>query len=101
VPITLEINEKQGLIGLEGAIDIASAAELKKLLLEALSCGREVRVSLQGATDLDVTAVQLLWAAERAARGAGVDFALSGAAPVLAALGDAGFLGLPGGASGR
>ena len=78
------MNETQSLIGLEGAIDIASAAELKKLLLEGLNSGREVRVSLAGATDLDVTAVQLLWAAEREASRSGVTcfFAPPPATPV-------------------
>lgn len=103
MPVHLEMSETQSLIGLEGAVDIASAAELKKLLLEALGSGRDVCVSLADATDLDVTAVQLLWAAEREAGRSGVDFAFSGATPeqVSVALGNAGFPGFPAGASGR
>jgi anti-anti-sigma regulatory factor len=79
-------------IRLEGAIDIAAAAEFKKLLLQACGSGKEVRLALDGANDLDVTAVELIWAARRAAEGAGVTFALSGALPesVLSALGYAG-----------
>jgi anti-anti-sigma factor len=76
VPITLEQSEGLNEIRLEGAIDIASAAELKALLLQALASGSEVRVLLQDATELDVTAVQLLWAAGREARNAGSVFTL-------------------------
>jgi anti-anti-sigma factor len=79
-------------IHLEGAIDIASAAELKEALLKALEGGGEVRVSLDKLTGLDVTAVELLWAAGREAKKAGAAFSLVGQAPgeVLAALADAG-----------
>jgi hypothetical protein len=51
-----------------------------------------VRVSLEGATDLDVTAVQLLWAAGRKAKGSGVAYSIADAPPelVLAALSEAG-----------
>ena len=78
---------------MEGQINIASAAELKKLLLEALASGRELRVDLDLATDLDVTALQLLWAAERAARGASKGFTLSGRVPdeIAIAMAEAGF----------
>ena len=70
--IALEQNEEQSVIRLEGVIDISSASELKELLITALGAGREVRVSLEGASDLDVTTVELLWAAEREAAKAGV-----------------------------
>ena len=90
--ITLKQSKKASVIRLEGAIDIAVAAEFKKRMLEALGSGKEVRVVLDGATDLDVTAVQLIWAARRSAEVAGVAFALSGAVPesVSSALGYAG-----------
>ena len=90
--ITLEQTESLSVIHLEGAIDIASAAELKEALLKALEGGGEVRVSLDKLTGLDVTAVELLWAAGREAKKAGAAFSLVGQAPgeVLAALADAG-----------
>jgi anti-anti-sigma regulatory factor len=91
--ITLAESEALSAIGLEETVDISSAAELKALLVKALGAGQEVRVSLEGAAYLDVTAIQLLWAAEREARSAGVGFALEGPIPerVSAALLDAGF----------
>ena len=88
--ITLEQTESLSVIHLEGAIDIASAAELKEALLKALEGGGEVRVSLDKlnklhkqdkqdkAASLDVPAVELLWAAGQAP------------SEVLAALADAG-----------
>jgi anti-anti-sigma regulatory factor len=92
VAVTLEESESLSLIRLEGAIDIGCAAELKSLLLQALKSGLEARVSQEGATDLDVTAVQLLWAAAREAKGAGVKYSLTGPASkeISAALGEAG-----------
>lgn len=80
--ITLDESGPQAVIGLEGVVDISSAAELKALLLRALHGGKKVRVSYDGTTDLDVTALQLLWAVEREANKVGVGFSLAG--PALA-----------------
>jgi anti-anti-sigma factor len=93
MPVTLEQSEDSSVIRLEGSIDIASAAELKKLFIQAFASGHEVRVELDGATDLDVTAVQLLWAARREAKVMGVEIALTGQAPeqVGSSLRQAGF----------
>jgi anti-anti-sigma factor len=93
MPITLKTNEESSVISLEGAIDISFAVELKERLIEAFHAGREVRVSLAEATYLDVTAIELFWAAEREARGAGVKFALAGPVPepVASAVAEAGF----------
>ena len=90
--ITLDESGSQALIGLDGAVDISSAAELKTLLLRALHSGKEVRVSRAGTTELDATAVELLWAAECEARKTGVRFSFAGPAPaaVSAALSEAG-----------
>jgi anti-anti-sigma regulatory factor len=92
VSITLEQSESLSVIRLEEVVGIASATELKELLLKALSFGKEVRLAVDKATELDVTAVELLWAAAREARKTGVGFALSGQAPeaISAALADAG-----------
>lgn len=81
VKITLKQNKKSSVIHLEGAIDIALSALFKELLLEALGAGKEIKLVLDGATDLDVTAVELIWAARRAAEGAGLAFKLAGAIP--------------------
>ncbi len=90
--ITLKQSQKSTVIRLEGVIDITTAAEFKKLLLQACGSGKDVRVVLDGVTDLDVTAVELIWAARRSAEGAAVAFTLSGAVleSVSSALGNAG-----------
>jgi anti-anti-sigma factor len=79
--VTLDQSEARRGIGLDGEINIVCAAEMKKLLLQALASGRELRVDLEGATEMDVTALQLLWAAEREARGSGRGFTLAGRVP--------------------
>jgi anti-anti-sigma regulatory factor len=93
VSVTLDQTEELCFIHLEGEISITSATELKRLLIEALASGRELRVDLERATELDLTALQLLWAAERAAGGSGTGFMLVGSVPegIAVALGDAGF----------
>ena len=91
--IVFEQREDSSLLSLEGVIDIATAAELKTALIDALKPGLPVRIALHSNTDLDVTAFQLLWAAEREARAQGVQFTLAGELPqtISAALMDAGF----------
>lgn len=91
--ITLKQSEESTVIHLDGAIDIACAAELKTTFLDALKSGNPVRVALDGCTDLDVTAVQLLWAAGHEARALAMGFKLAGPVPepLWAALKDAGF----------
>jgi anti-anti-sigma factor len=91
--IALEETGRENVLRLDGAIDIACAAELKAQLMQALAAGTEVRVRLEGATYLDVTAVQLLWAAGQQARRSGAGFGISSPppAPVAAALAEAGF----------
>ncbi len=81
VGIALSQSDDSCTVSLAGAIDIASAAELKAVLLEALETGKEIRISPADATDLDITAFQLLWAAKRAATASGVSFALTDALP--------------------
>jgi anti-anti-sigma regulatory factor len=96
--IALEETDTGNLVRLDGAVDIACAAELKAALVQALDAGRPVGASVEAVTYLDVTAVQLLWAAERKSRQAGTEFGIAGAVPaaLLTALAEAGFAALPG-----
>src|ERR1035438_10706759 len=93
MPITLDQSEALSSIRLEGEVDITSAAELKKLLLQALASGKEVQLDLESAEELDVTALQLLRAAEREARGSKLRNTIAGRLPeeISATLLDAGF----------
>jgi anti-anti-sigma regulatory factor len=93
VPVIFDRVSAPGVIRLEGEVDISDAARLKEVLLEALRDHGATRISLGNATGLDVTAVQLLWAAERGARASGVVLALEGPVPgaLRSALEAAGF----------
>jgi anti-anti-sigma factor len=95
--IVVDQHEGRCVIRLQGEIDIASAAELKKVLLEALASGRELRVNTEGATRLDVTAWQLLWAAAREARVLGRGCTREGvlAEAIATTMKDAGFKEFP------
>ena len=95
--IVLEQSESCSVLRLEGAIDIAAAAELKQMLLKALepavqAASNEVCLSLEGATDLDVTAVQLLYAARCRAKASGVEWLIDADVPeqLLCALNETG-----------
>ena len=90
--VFLEQSEDLSTIRLAGAVGIDSAGELKELLLQALASRRELRIVLEEPGDLDVTAMQLLWAARRTAAASGMEFWLEGHAQarVAAALAEAG-----------
>lgn len=61
--IVLEQFEGKSCIRLDGSIDVSVAEELKASFLDALAVASEVLVDCRAATYLDVTAVQILWAA--------------------------------------
>jgi len=81
MPAMVEEREGSSLVRLKGVIDITSAAETKNVLLYALTSNKAIRLALEGATELDITAMQLLYAAERDATKSGVLFALEGVVP--------------------
>ncbi len=95
--IALDESGSGNVVVLAGMVDISSAAELKTALLQAFDAGKEVSVSLGAVTYLDVTAMQLLWAAEQQARRSGVAFGVAGQIPdvVSTALAEAGFPSFP------
>lgn len=76
--IALSQNEDIAIIRLHGGVDIAMAAELKAALLKAAGSGCGICIQLTDAAALDVTAFQLLWAANQEAKRAGVSFKISG-----------------------
>ena len=80
MPVALDRGEALCIIRLEGGISIAAAAEIKAILLQALASGTEIRLDLERATELGITTLQLLWAAEHQARRSGMEFTLVGSA---------------------
>jgi anti-anti-sigma regulatory factor len=97
VPIAVDRSDAMTVIRLDGVVDISSAAELKTCLTDALAAATELRMDLAQVADIDVTWVQLVWAAQRQAIRAGTKFSFSGPVPekIGAALRDTGFEGLP------
>lgn len=97
MPIETEQTAQLNTIRLEGPMDISAAAQLKVALTDAIRCGGTLHLSLEHVTNLDVTAMQLLWAAERAARLAGVQIEVDQPLPqdLVAKLASAGFSGFP------
>jgi anti-anti-sigma regulatory factor len=63
VAICTEDNDGVRRIVLAGVVDIAQAAELKEALMETATSESRVSIQVSGATSIDVTTAQLLWAA--------------------------------------
>ncbi len=74
-------SEDRSLIQLSDSITLGSAAELHRVLVEALGSGPSVAIHLECASELDVAAIQLLYAAWQAAKKSGVALTLEGPAP--------------------
>jgi len=81
---------------LEGGFTVTSATELKQVLLEGLTAGMDLHLDLERIEDFDVTIMQLLWTAGRAAAQTGVKFAVSFTEAAAASARDAGFEPFPG-----
>lgn len=96
MPITEVQRQSPWLIRLEGEINLTSAAELKFLMLDWLASGQNLKLDLGGVEEMDISILQVLFAAgrEAAARGAGIVTRLSDQAAMAAR--DAGFERIPG-----
>lgn len=62
MPITVEWQETQSLVRLEGQLGFGSAVELKCLLRQCLSSGKEVTLDMEHLEEIDASILQLLWA---------------------------------------
>ncbi|MGA8740043.1 MAG: STAS domain-containing protein [Terracidiphilus sp.] len=78
--MAINVEDKNGrrCIRLDDVVDIAQAADLKEILIDAIGSFASVRVEVSGASAIDVTTVQLLWTALSHASSAGKDFAIEG-----------------------
>ena len=63
----MEQFETHTLIRLKGEATVGSAENLKSELLDAMAAGLEVRADLSEVEEIDLTAMQLFWAAAREA----------------------------------
>lgn len=96
MPISSEQLDDHSILRLEGACTVSSAAEMKSLLLAGLGSGKELRVDLERAEEIDITVLQLLWAAEREARRTGGRMAVCVSEAMVSAASQAGFERFPG-----
>jgi len=64
MPLLVDPHETRWLIRAEGDVSVNCAAELKRLLLDGLASGKELQVDLTHADEIDITVLQLLWAAD-------------------------------------
>ena len=74
--LCLDESNPSCVIGIAGKIDICSADELKRILVLALKLGKNLQIDLSAASEIDITALQLLWAAAIEAKRKGNEFAL-------------------------
>ena len=84
------------MIRLAGELTLTSAAELKNLLLQGLASGNDLRLDLEQAEAIDITSMQLLWAAGREADRKGASLAIQMSDAAATAARDAGFERFPG-----
>jgi len=61
--ISTHIEDGFQYVTLVDAVDIEQAADLKRILMEAIGSAARVCIQVSGATAVDVTTVQLIWAA--------------------------------------
>ena len=96
MPVSVDPRETCWLIRAEGEVAVNCAADLKRLLLEGLTSGKPMQVDLTSAEEIDVTLLQLLWAAGHDTE-MQPDPLVSGASDsALAAANNAGFESFPG-----
>jgi ABC-type transporter Mla MlaB component len=97
LPVIVEQSEELFVIRLEGDVNVSSVAELKAILVQGLACKKDLRIDLEQAKELDVTAMQLLWAASREAGILNRELTLRGKVPqeILMAIREAGFDAFP------
>jgi len=89
------------IVRLEGEAGLGSAAELKRLLLEGVSSGRSLVLDLKNVEAVDISILQLLWAAVREATLSGSTIELRASEAMAAAMRESGFDRLPEWSAGR
>jgi anti-anti-sigma regulatory factor len=93
----MERRETDCLIRVEGAVSLASAAELKALLLEGLALGTDIQLDLEQAGAIDIAVMQIFLAAGMEADRLGVKLASNVSEAAAASARDAGFERFPDG----
>ena len=81
MPVVIEQSATGSTMRLDGDVGISAALELWGALNKAVASGLELKVDLAGVTALDITTLQLLWAARQAAANADTKLHLAGPMP--------------------
>ena len=76
------VGAPEGVLALHGEITINTVSALDAQLRTALETGSDIRLDFAAVSEIDLSAIQLLWAARRAADGAGHRFSLIAPLPV-------------------
>lgn len=100
MPVTTDRTQACRTITLGGECTLASAAELKAALVEWMSSGQDLQLVLEPVGEIDVSLLQLLWAAAREAERAGAGFLCRTPESAVSAARDAGFPQFPGACDG-
>ena len=90
MPVTMEKLDNQSILHLDGELTVTSAVELKGILLAALTEG-DLQLDMERTEEIDITIMQLLWAAGRDAERKGVSFSIRASEAASRAARDAGF----------
>jgi anti-anti-sigma factor len=94
--VALEQRERDWLIRLEGEITLATAMELKTLLLQWSAAGKDLALDLERVEEIDITILQLLFATGREVARTGARVTCRASSAVAVAVRDAGFDQAPG-----
>lgn len=76
--ITSSTAKETTVVELRGSVDISQAADLKTLLCDAIASSPSVTIEAGEVSEMDITSIQLLWAAQRRARAEGKTFRIGG-----------------------
>ena len=83
--MTVIVNDTETILHLDGEQGVSAAAELRARLLESLTLGKGIVIQLGPEVAIDVTTLQLFYAAQREAARRGLTFTLSEGIPEMAA----------------
>jgi len=89
--ITTERHESHSLIRVDGECALASAADLKSALMEGLGAGKTLHLDLERVEQIDITILQLIWAAGREAQHSGTTLVTRGSEAAVVAAREVGF----------
>ncbi len=82
------------MVSISGALTIESASELRKILVNSISKAGHVVLEIGNVTEMDLSCLQLFYAAHKRAKETGKGFSLKGGCPDVfkKAVEDAGYL---------